>query len=48
MTSKSANPGLLIVSGQSGSGKTVALNALEDLGYFCIDNLPAVMLPPIY
>lgn len=37
--------GLLIVSGLSGSGKTVALNALEDLGYYCIDNLPAVLLP---
>ncbi|GJL81542.1 MAG: nucleotide-binding protein [marine bacterium B5-7] len=37
--------GLLIVSGLSGSGKTIALNALEDLGYYCIDNLPAVLLP---
>jgi UPF0042 nucleotide-binding protein len=37
--------GLLIVSGLSGSGKTVALNALEDLGYYCIDNMPAVLLP---
>lgn len=45
MKRKNQNSGLLIVSGQSGSGKTVALNALEDLGYYCIDNLPAVMLP---
>lgn len=37
--------GLLIVSGLSGSGKTMALNALEDLNYYCIDNLPAVLLP---
>ncbi len=37
--------GLLIVSGLSGSGKTVALNALEDLGYYCIDNMPAVLIP---
>ncbi len=37
--------GMLIVSGLSGSGKTVALNALEDLGYYCIDNIPAVLLP---
>ena len=39
--------GMLIVSGLSGSGKTVALNALEDLNYYCIDNLPAVMLPQV-
>jgi RNase adapter protein RapZ len=37
--------GMLIVSGLSGSGKTVALNALEDLNYYCIDNMPAVLLP---
>lgn len=34
-----------IVSGLSGSGKSIALQALEDLGYYCIDNLPAVLLP---
>jgi UPF0042 nucleotide-binding protein len=32
---------LIIVSGLSGSGKSVALHVLEDLGYYCIDNLPA-------
>jgi UPF0042 nucleotide-binding protein len=31
---------LIIVSGLSGSGKSVALNVLEDLGYYCIDNIP--------
>lgn len=31
----------------SGSGKTIALQALEDLGYYCIDNLPAVLLPTL-
>lgn len=36
---------LVIVSGLSGSGKTVALNTLEDAGYFCIDNLPIGLLP---
>ena len=36
---------LLIVSGLSGSGKTIALQALEDLGYYCVDNLPAALLP---
>lgn len=34
-----------IISGLSGSGKSIALNALEDMGYYCIDNLPAVLLP---
>jgi len=36
---------LVIVSGLSGSGKTVALNTLEDAGYFCVDNLPTGLLP---
>jgi len=36
---------LLVVSGMSGSGKSVALNTLEDLGYYCTDNLPADLLP---
>ncbi len=35
---------LIIVSGLSGSGKSVALHMLEDLGYYCIDNLPAGLL----
>ena len=34
---------IIIVSGLSGSGKSVALHALEDLGYYCIDNLPAAL-----
>ncbi len=38
-------PTLTIVSGLSGSGKTVALRTFEDLGYYCIDNLPAQLLP---
>ena len=36
-----------IVSGQSGSGKTVALHTLEDEGFYCIDNLPAALLPAL-
>ncbi len=36
---------LLIVSGRSGSGKSTALHVLEDQGYYCIDNLPASLLP---
>tara|TARA_R110002096_G_scaffold116164_3_gene251782 strand:+ start:38721 stop:39611 length:891 start_codon:yes stop_codon:yes gene_type:complete len=35
---------LIIVSGLSGSGKSVALRVLEDLGYYCIDNIPASLL----
>jgi len=35
---------LLIVSGLSGAGKTVALRTLEDIGYYCIDNLPLFLL----
>ena len=38
---------LVIVSGLSGSGKTVALRTLEDLGFYCIDNLPAMLLPSL-
>ena len=36
---------LVIISGRSGSGKTSALNILEDVGFTCIDNLPAGLLP---
>jgi UPF0042 nucleotide-binding protein len=36
---------LIIVSGLSGSGKTIALHTLEDAGYFCVDNLPIGLLP---
>ena len=38
-------PTLVIVSGMSGSGKSVALNTFEDLGFYCVDNLPAELLP---
>ena len=38
---------LVIISGLSGSGKTVALHALEDLGYYCVDNLPGNLLPAL-
>ena len=36
---------LIIVSGLSGSGKSTALATLEDLGYYCVDNLPIALLP---
>ena len=35
---------LIVVSGQSGAGKSVALRVLEDLGYYCVDNLPVNLL----
>lgn len=35
---------LLIVTGLSGAGKSLAMNALEDIGFFCIDNIPADLL----
>lgn len=41
------NVKLLIISGRSGSGKSTALNMLEDHGFYCIDNLPASLLPSL-
>lgn len=38
---------LTIISGRSGSGKTTALQAMEDQNYYCVDNLPAGMLPTL-
>ncbi|MCK9503234.1 MAG: RNase adapter RapZ [Porticoccaceae bacterium] len=39
---------LVVVSGRSGSGKSTALHVLEDLGFTCIDNLPANLLPALF
>jgi RNase adapter protein RapZ len=36
---------LLIITGMSGAGKTVAVQSLEDLGFFCVDNLPPLLIP---
>ncbi|MDI3328399.1 MAG: RNase adapter RapZ [Alicyclobacillaceae bacterium] len=36
---------LVIITGLSGAGKTVAVQSLEDLGYFCVDNLPPALIP---
>lgn len=38
---------LIIISGLSGSGKSIALNALEDADYYCVDNLPVRLLPEL-
>ena len=38
---------LVLISGLSGSGKSIALNVLEDAGYYCVDNLPSQLLQPL-
>ena len=38
---------LVLITGLSGSGKSVALNALEDANYYCVDNLPVTLLPEL-
>jgi len=36
---------VVVITGMSGSGKTTSLRALEDIGFFCVDNLPVILLP---
>ena len=36
---------LLIVSGMSGAGKSMVADTLEDLGYYCVDNMPVLLIP---
>ena len=43
-SAKVSNMQLVLISGLSGSGKSIALNVLEDSGYYCVDNLPAQLL----
>ena len=43
----SSSPHVVIITGLSGSGKSTAINALEDVGFFCIDNLPVPLLPKV-
>lgn len=38
-------PGLVVVTGMSGAGRTEAMHVFEDLGYFCVDNLPSNLIP---
>ena len=47
MATKQSRQHVIIVSGMSGAGKSTALNALEDMGYHCIDNLPASLIPAL-
>ena len=37
---------LIIVTGMSGAGKSLASKALEDIGYYCVDNMPPALMPP--
>jgi len=39
---------LVIITGMSGAGKTVAVQSFEDMGYFCIDNLPPSLIPKFW
>jgi UPF0042 nucleotide-binding protein len=43
----SDNTSVVLITGPSGSGKTTVLHALEDMGWFCMDNLPVVLLPKV-
>lgn len=45
MTQSQSMANLVIITGMSGAGKTIAVQCLEDLGYFCVDNLPPVLIP---
>src|SRR5438034_3281383 len=44
--SKGRQP-FIVLTGLSGSGKSQAIRALEDLGYFCVDNLPTTLIPTL-
>lgn len=46
MKTKSTDLQIVLITGMSGSGKSVALHALEDAGFFCVDNLPPELLVP--
>lgn len=45
METKDKGTSLVIITGMSGAGKTVAVQSFEDLGYYCVDNLPPTLLP---
>lgn len=46
MPNRDRHPAILVITGLSGSGKTYVLRALEDVGWFCVDNLPVALIPP--
>lgn len=39
---------LVVITGMSGAGKTVAMQSFEDMGYFCVDNMPPSLLPKFW
>src|SRR5881628_2588411 len=43
--SRKGPPDIVIITGLSGSGMSSAINAFEDLGFFCVDNMPLTLLP---
>lgn len=45
MDGHGSQPTLVIITGMSGAGKTIAVQSMEDLGFFCVDNLPPVLIP---
>ncbi|MCI7239985.1 RNase adapter RapZ [Aerococcus suis] len=45
---KSDNLKLVVITGMSGAGKTVAMQSFEDMGYFCVDNMPPSLLPKFW
>ena len=48
MSDKASSPlQVVVITGMAGSGKSVALHALEDIGYYCVDNLPPELLPAL-
>lgn len=47
LAEETSNPRVIVLSGLSGAGKTVALRAFEDLGFYCVDNLPTTLLPAL-
>ena len=47
LRSRSGGGRFVVVTGLSGSGKSQAIRALEDLGYFCVDNLPTMLIPTL-
>ena len=44
---RAGQPRFIVLTGLSGSGKSQAIRALEDLGYFCVDNLPTTLIPTL-
>ena len=47
MAPNQTNPRLVIVTGVAGSGRATAMRVLEDLGFYCVDNLPVALAPDV-